>query len=216
MLSKLLKKEFSLCLHPAAVIMLTLSALVLVPNYPYAVIFFYLTLGVFFICIDGRESRDVCYTVSLPVAKKDTVTARILFVMLLELMQLLLTFGFVLLRRVIPGSNAAGMDANLTLLGEGFLFFGLYHLVFFPGYYRDVNKVGINFIKASVFAAVFVMADIVLCYAAPLFRDVLDTPDPQYLGAKLAFLAVCAVLYAACSFAALRLSQARFMKLDIR
>ena len=34
--------------------MLALSALVLVPNYPYGVVFFYSTLGLFFICLGGR------------------------------------------------------------------------------------------------------------------------------------------------------------------
>ena len=66
-MSKLLKKELALCLHPAAVVMLLLSALVLAPNYPYAVSFFYLTLGLFFICLGGRENHDVIFTLTLPV-----------------------------------------------------------------------------------------------------------------------------------------------------
>ena len=35
MLGKLLKKEWALCMHPAAWIMLGLSTLILIPNYPY-------------------------------------------------------------------------------------------------------------------------------------------------------------------------------------
>ena len=216
-MTKLLKKELSLCLHPAALLMLPLSALTLVPNYPYAVSFFYLTLGLFFICLDGRENHDVIYTLTLPVAKRDAVTARFLLAALLELVMLLLAFGFIRLHRVIlPDPNAAGMDANLSLIGEGFLFFGIYHLVFFPSYYRDVNKVGLSFIKGSVFAALFVIADIVLCYTLPFVRDVLDTPDPLNLGAKLVFLAVSVVSYAAATLLALRISQRRFEAQDIR
>lgn len=216
-MSKLLKKELSLCLHPAAVVMLSLSALVLTPNYPYAVSFFYLTLGLFFICLDGRENHDVIYTLTLPVAKRDAVTARMSLAVLLELVLLALVFGFIQLhRRILPDSNAAGIDANLALLGEGFLFFGLYHLVFFPSYYRDVNKVGLSFVKGCVFSAVFVAADIVLCYTLPLMRDVLDTPDPQHLSAKLIFLAASIAVYAAGTFLALRVSQRRFEAQDIR
>ena len=214
---KLLKKELTLCLHPAAVMMLFLSALVLAPNYPYAVSFFYLTLGLFFICLGGRENHDVIYTLTLPVAKRDAVTARFALTVLLELVLLALVFGFIQLRRrILPDPNAAGMDANLALLGEGFLFFGLYHLVFFPGYYRDVNKVGVSFVKGCVFSAVFVAADIVLCYTLPLMRDVLDTPDPQNLGAKLGFLAVSVAVYAAGTLLALRISQRRLEAQDIR
>lgn len=217
MLTKLLKKEFRLCLHPAALLMLPLSALTLVPNYPYGVMYFYSALGLFFICLDGRENHDVIYTMTLPVAKRDAVTARFLLAVTLELAQLLLALGFVLLRRVLPSApNAAGMDANLALLGEGFLFFGLYHLVFFPGYYRDVTKVGTNFIKGCVFSAVFIAADIVLCYTLPFMRDVLDTPDPAHIGAKLGFTAACAALYILLSLLALRRSQRNFEALDIR
>ncbi len=216
-MSRLLKKELSLCLHPAAIMMLALSALVLVPNYPYAVTYFYMTLGLFFICLGGRENHDVIYTLTLPVAKRDVVTARFALALLLELVLLLLCFGFVRLRPLLLREpNAAGMDANLALIGEGFLFFGLYHLVFFPSYYRDVNKVGVSFVKGCVFAGLFVVADVVLCYTAPLSRDVLDTPDPQHLGAKLAFLGAGAAVYVLCTLLALRVSQRRFEDQDIR
>lgn len=217
MLSRLLKKELSLCVHPAAIVMLFLAALVLAPNYPYAVTFFYSTLGLFFICIDGRENHDVIYTLTLPVAKRDAVTARFALAVLLELIQLLLMLGFIRVSRALgAGPNVAGMDANLALIGEGLLFFGLYHLIFFPGYYRDVSKVGINFVKGSVFAGIFVAAEIVACYTLPLFRDVLDTPDPQHAGAKLAFVAVGALVYILGTLLALRLSQRRFEAQDIR
>lgn len=217
MIGKLLKKELSLCLHPAAILMVFLGALVTVPNYPYAVTFFYMTLGVFFICLSGREDHDVTFTMTLPVAKGDVVTARFLFVSLLEMLQLLVVAGFILLRaRVFPAKNAAGMDANLALLAEGFLFFGLYHLVYFPSYYRDVSRVGSSFVKAAVFSGVFVIVEIVLCYTTPLFRDVLDTQDPQNLGAKLVFLAVCAACYVLFSLIAWRISRRLFEKLDIR
>ena len=216
-MNKLLKKELSLCLHPAAVMMLALSALMLVPNYPYAVTFFYMTLGLFFICLGGRENNDVIYSLTLPVAKRDVVTARVALAVLLELLLLLLCVGFIRLHAVIlPDPNAAGMDANLALIGEGFLFFGLYHLVFFPSYYRDVNKVGLSFVKGCVFAAVFVIADIVLCYTVPLFRDVLDTLDSRHLGAKLVFLGASVLLYLLTTLLSLRISQRRFEAQDIR
>ena len=217
MIGKLLKKELSLCLHPAAVLMVFLGALVLAPNYPYAVTFFYMTLGVFFICLEGRENHDVTFTMTLPVAKGDVVTARFLFVVLLELLQLLVVAAFLVLRaRILPVPNAAGMDANLTLLGEGFLFFGLYHLVYFPSYYRDVSKVGSSFVKACIFSFLFVAVDIVLCYTLPLFRDVLDTPDPQHMGEKLAFFFAGLVCWLLFTLLALRISRRRFERLDIR
>lgn len=46
-MSKLLKKEFLLSMHPITPLMLALSAMVMIPNYPYAVMFFYMTLAAF-------------------------------------------------------------------------------------------------------------------------------------------------------------------------
>ena len=217
MIAKLLKKEFRLCLHPTLPIMLALSALTLAPNYPYAVMYFYLTLSFFFISVNGREQHDVTYSLTLPVAKTDIVTARVLFFVILELVQLALTGLMILLRRrILPDPNAAGMDANLVLLGEGFLCYGLFHLVFFPSYYRDVNKVGVSFVKSSTVLFAFIIVEVVLCYTVPLFRDVLDTPDPAHRSAKLLCLLICAVFYALATLLTLRISQKRFQQQDIR
>ena len=75
---KLLRKEWTLCLHPAALIMLGLSTLTLIPNYPYTVSFFYTTLGLFFIAQGARENHDVTFTLTLPVDKKAVVDGRFL------------------------------------------------------------------------------------------------------------------------------------------
>ena len=53
-MSNLLKKEFSLSMHPVTPLMLMLSSMALIPNYPYTVMFFYMTLAVFFTCMMGR------------------------------------------------------------------------------------------------------------------------------------------------------------------
>ncbi len=97
-MTKLLKKEVLLALHPTAGVMLALSAMVLIPSYPYTVIFFYTTLALFFMCMTGRENNDIGYTVLLPVEKGDIVRGRICFAVVLQLVQLLLVGGFSLLR----------------------------------------------------------------------------------------------------------------------
>lgn len=51
----LLQKELRLALHPTAPLFLCLSAMLLIPNYPYCVVFFYTSLAVFFICLTGGK-----------------------------------------------------------------------------------------------------------------------------------------------------------------
>lgn len=216
MTGKLLKKELALCLHPTTYIMLALSVLTLIPNYPYAVMYFYLTLALFFICTTGRENHDVTYTLTLPVAKRDVVRARFALAVLIELIQLALAAVMIAVHGAIyPLPNAAGMDANLALLASGLLYFGVFHLVFFPAYYRDVNRIGVPFVQASIALFAMVVAGIVLTYAVPLWRA-LDTPDPQNMGLKLGYLAVCALCYGVLTALALRVSERRFLAQDVR
>lgn len=217
MLGKLLKKEWGLCMHPAAWIMLSLAVLILIPNYPYAVSFFYMTLGLFFICMNARENHDVTFTLTLPVEKRAVVTARVCFAVELELLSLLLAGAMILVHRaIVPTANGAGMEANLALLGEGFLLYGVFHLIFFPAHFKDVSRIGVPFVLASAALFALITADVVLSYALPFWREVLDTPDPAYFGVKLVFFLMCAVFYALATLLALRLSQRRFLRLDIR
>ena len=215
-MSKLLKKEFLLSMHSITPLMLVLSAMVMIPNYPYAVMFFYMTFAVFFTCMMGRENQDVIYTMTLPVAKKDIVQARISFVVILEMLQMFLMVPFSILRQnVNPMGNEAGMDANMALIAEGFLLFGIFNLMFFHSYYKNVDKIGVSFVKATVVFFVLVVVDVVATHAVPFVRDCLDTPDPQYLGYKMIALVVCIILYLIMTVGVCRMSIKNFEKQDL-
>ena len=203
-------------MHPVTPLMLMLSSMALIPNYPYTVMFFYMTLAVFFTCMMGRENHDVIYSMSLPVAKKDIVKARILFVVILELLQMVLLIPFAVLRQnILEAGNEAGMDENIALFAEGFLLFGVFNLIFFHSYYRNVDKVGISFVKATVVFFVLVMVDVIATHAVPFVRDCLDTPDPQFIGYKLAALVIGIILYVAMTVRVCRISIRNFEVQDL-
>ena len=132
---KLLKKEFRLCMHPVGYIMPLMSALILVPGYPYGVCCFYTTLVVFFICLTARENHDATYTLTLPVSRRDAVSARILFCTILEIIQIVLMGGMILIKYAIGTMpNPAGLDAGLAMIGEGLILFALFNLIFLRGH----------------------------------------------------------------------------------
>ena len=66
-MSALLKKEFSLALHPASALFVFFAAMVFIPNYPYEVMFFFSGLSAFFICLTGRENKVLPFSCVLPV-----------------------------------------------------------------------------------------------------------------------------------------------------
>lgn len=217
MLGKLLKKEFTLTMHPTVPVMLLLGTMVLIPNYPYLVAFFYVTLSLFFTCLNARENNDAVFSLSLPVKKADLVRSRILFTCIIELISILLTAPFtVLSAKIAPQGNAAGMDANLVLLGQGLLLFGLFNLVFFASYYKDISRVGVPFVIASVVSFVLVGADVCLCYAVPYVKNVLDTPGFEHFAPKAVCLISGALSFAALTLLSYKISTKRFLKLDIK
>jgi hypothetical protein len=214
-MKNLIYKEIKLALHPTAPLFLLLSTLLLIPNYPYEVVFFYTCLAVFFHCLSGRENHDIEYSLLLPIQKKSIVEARFLFVIVLQMMQVLVTIPFVFLRNyLIPEGNQAGMDANVALFGNVFLLMGIFNLVFFVLYYRNPDKVGKAFAVSSiVFFAVMVVLE-AFVFAVPFFRDQLNTKDPMYLPQKLVMLAIGVAVYVIFTGIAYRKSTSTFEKLD--
>ncbi len=216
-MKNLLYKELRLALQAPAALFLLLSAMLIIPNYPYYVTFFYTALGIFFCCQLGRENNDVYYTLTLPVRKRDAVTARFLLAALLEAAQLLIAVPFALLRQSFSGlgGNAVGMDANIALFGLSALMLGLFNLSFFPAYYKDPRKVGVPFVKGCIVVFVFIVAAEVCAHAVPFFRDKLDTMHGAFLPENLAVLAAGLVLWALLTLLAWKTSVRRFEKLDL-
>lgn len=148
----LLYKQLRLACHPMTPVFCLSGIMLLIPNYPYSVAFFYVTLGLFFTFLNMREQRDIYYSALLPLRKRDTVRAAVAFTVLVELLSVVITALFCLLSaKLQPGKdNAVGMDANLMLLGAGFVLYGVFNLVFFVCLYRSGYKVGAAYLKANL------------------------------------------------------------------
>lgn len=215
-MTKLLKKEFSLCLHPTSLMFIGLAAMVLIPGYPFTVSFFYTTLGIFFVCVTGRENNDIFYSMLLPIKKSDIVLSRLAFVAVMELCQIVACAGFAMLRGLLEiGPNSVGLDANFALFAAAFIMFGLFNMIFFPWYYKDVTKIGLPFFVSSV--AVFLFAGIAegSSFVIPFVRDALETEGGTYMPQKLLTLGVGMTVYAVLTLFAFKLSKQRFEKQDL-
>ena len=148
----LLYKQLRLACHPMTPVFCLSGIMLLIPNYPYSVAFFYVTLGLFFTFLNMREQKDIYYSALLPLRKRDTVRAAVAFTVLVELLSVVITALFCLLSAKLQTGkdNAVGMDANLMLLGAGFVLYGVFNLVFFVCLYRSGYKVGAAYLKANL------------------------------------------------------------------
>ncbi len=76
----LLHKEILLVAHPTSIVFALLGCLVLVPAYPYSVIFMFGCLAAYITFLNARETNDVWYTAVLPVTKRESVLGKCLLV----------------------------------------------------------------------------------------------------------------------------------------
>ena len=191
----LFKKEWKLVMMPVPLLFLLLSGLVLIPNYPYYVTFFYTTLGIFLMMQSARENRDLYYMALL--TKREMVKARFSLVLTIEAMQVLVCLPFLLLRASYGEiKNAVGMEANIAFLGFSLVLLGLFNRIFFPMHYKNAYDLGKPFVVSSAALALGMIILETLQHVLPYLKDVCDSYEaadqlrqlPVLFGGLLAFV----------------------------
>ncbi len=213
----MLYKEFRLALHPTSIMFMFLAAMILIPNYPYYVTFFYMTLGIFFICLNGRENHDIFYTMTLPVKKSNVVTARFFLVIILELAQIVLAIPFAFIRNSFTDvpPNQAGMDPNAAMFGLALVLLGIFNLIFFTKYYKNTDKVGKPFAVASTFYFVLMLIFEACTFAIPFVHEHIDNTNLSDLPYRLVILGTGIIVYAVLTLISYKKSVKSFCALDL-
>lgn len=211
----LLYKEFRLVCHPMTPIFCLFGVMVLIPNYPYTVIFFYVMLGLFFTFLNIREQKDIYYSALLPVPKRDTVKAGCAFVVIIQVLSLVVLIPCSLLAAHLqPGKdNLVGLDPNAALLTAGFLLYAVFNAVFLPSFYSNGYKVGVAFVKAIIPTTLLML----VCEALPHFPGLtwLDDLDAATQVRLLPYFLAAALAYAGGMVLTFRSAAARYEKVDL-
>lgn len=212
----LLKKEWKLVMMPVPLLFLLLSALVLVPNYPYYVTFFYTTLGIFLMMQSARENRDLYYMALLPVTKREMVRARFLLVLSVEALQVLVCVPFMLLRASYGSvKNAVGIEANVAFLGLSLVLLGLFNRIFFPMHYKNAYDLGKPFVVASVVEFFYIVLAEVCDHVIPYMKTVCESYALRDQLRQWPVLLGGAAVFALLTMAAERSSVRRFEQVDL-
>lgn len=219
MIFKLLKKEFSLCLHATCILFLAFSAFVFIPNYPYEVMFFFSGLSFFFVSLTARENGDAAFTATLPVKKRDIAISRILFCAVFQVALLILAGIAVAVKETCfsleAQINLAGSTANLAFFGHGGVLLGIFNLIFFPWHFKDPTKAGLPFSVAAAVQFVLIALLVVLRFTAPVYGGELVSPDPANMGIKSVFFCAGIAFYLGATALSCYLSARVFEKTDL-
>lgn len=210
----LIYKELRLAAHPNLFIFTLLGALVLVPAYPYGMVFIFGCLGPYITFMYGRETNDIYYTSLMPVKKRDTVKAKCLLVILSQMTQLIISLPFAFLRlRILAEGNPAGIEANIAYYGFGFLIYGIFNLILLTEFFKTGYKVGKAFIMAIIPASIGVLIMEVMVHS-PAFKW-LDSVEPALMLKQLPILVVGIIFYILSMLVAYRVASNSFQKVDL-
>ena len=208
----LLYKELRLCAHPTSVVFAFLGCLVLVPAYPYSVIFLFGCLAPYITFVNARETNDAWYTAVLPVTKRESVRAKCLLIVSLQLFQLLFSIPFTLLRRALGvPNNPVGLDATLAWYGFGLMIYAAFVLAFFPAFYKSGYKAG----KAFIVASVPLLLGMIAVESAAHIPALAWLDSDEHWRRQLPVLLAGAACYAALLPLACRISERRFERVDL-
>ncbi|MGI6010329.1 MAG: ABC-2 transporter permease [Ruminococcus sp.] len=211
---KMLYKELFLAAHPTSIVFSFLGCLVIVPAYPYTVIFMFGCLAPYFSLLYTRETNDAWYTAILPVAKKEIIKGKCQMVLFLQVFQLAVSIPCVILRRILEiQNNPVGIDATIAWYGFGLMIYGAFDLVFFPAYYRNGYKAGKAFIIASVPMLLLMIAvEGAVRFPSLSWLDSYAVPD---LMRQIPILVLGILCYTLVLFWAYRISVRFFQKVDL-
>ena len=210
----LLYKELALAAHPTSIVFAFLGCLVIVPAYPYTVIFMFGCLAPSLTFLYARETNDAWYTAVLPVTKRENVKGKCLLIVSIQLFQLLISIPSVILRGALQiENNPVGIDATIAWYGFGFIIYAVFDLVFFPAYYKNGYKAG----KAFIIAAVPMLMLMAAAEGAVHFPALawLDSYTPQDLLKQTPILFMGILCYLILLSLAYRISVKRFEKVDL-
>ena len=212
-MSKLLYKEWRLAVHSVVYLFLLIGALLLVPAYPYGMIFFFGCLGLYFTSQFARENSDAFYTATLPIKKRHVVKSKCLLFVSIEIAQLIICIPFSIIRlRTLPDGNPVGIEANVAYFGFGLIVYAVFHFLYLTVLFQSAYQVGKAFVVAIIPAAVIIA---LMEYAVHLPSCAwLDSVQKEDFIRQLPLLAVGALIYAGRNFLTYQVAARCFERVD--
>lgn len=217
-MKELLRKEMFLTASPLTYLFLLFTTMAWIPGYPILMSGFFICLGIFYSFQFSREYNDTLYSALLPVSKGDVVRAKYAFTAAVQAAALLLSALFTFLFAILLGNNPtysqnAMMNANLAYLGYELVIFGLFNLIFLPGFFKTGYYVGKPFLFFSIGAIVVVSVGETLHHIPGM--EALNLQTGEGLPIQACVFALGLVFYVGSFALSLRRSVKRFEQIDL-
>lgn len=216
-MKKLLYKEMKLSANPLSYWFIGFSAMTMIPRYPILVGSFFICLGIFHTYQQIREYDDITYTVMLPVKKQDVVTAKYLFVLLIESMAFILCALLTIVRmktlgNAVPYVTNRLMNANAAYLGYVMIVFAVFNGIFLTAFFKTTYKIGKPFVIFCIVAFIVITIGETLHHVPGLesLNDHSNVSMPQ-----IVVLAIGVIAFMLCTWSSYRKAVKDFERIDL-
>lgn len=216
-MKKLFYKEMKLSANPLTYLFIAFSAMTMIPSYPILVGSFFICLGIFHTYQQIREYDDVTYTVMLPVKKRDIVTAKYLFVLLIELTAFILCTLLTIIRMkilgtAVPYATNQLMNANMAYLGYTMIVFAVFNSIFLAGFFKTTYKIGKPFFIFCVVSFIIIIMGEILHHIPDL--ESLNNPSNLSMPQVVIF-AIGVVVFMLCTWLSYQKAVKDFEGIDL-
>ena len=214
----ILQKEMKLSSSVLSYLFILFGLMFFLPGYPVLCGTFFVSLGLFQSFQTAREANDIVFSVLLPIAKRDVVKGKYIFVCMIECCALLLMAVAAVLRMTVFSQSAVYrnnslMNANLFALGVAFVIFGLFNRIFVCGFFKTAYKFGRPFVSFIISAFLVIIAAEALHHVPGL--EALNSFGTDNIALQAALLAAGVVLYLLLTVLSCRRACRFFEKIDL-
>ena len=216
-MKELLKKELEFTSLKLTYFFILFGLMTFIPGYPILLGAFFVSLGIFQTFEDARLQNDVLFTVLLPIKKKDVVSARYLYVIIVEALFFALCAIITAIRMTVMRNSHvylenAMMNANLSYLGYILIVLSLFNTIFLNKFFKTGYYVGKPFLMYAV-AAFIVVAIAETIHHFPVLK-MLNSPKED-LGIQAAIFSISAIFFILSTLVSWKKSQSDFELLDL-
>ncbi|MDR2975495.1 MAG: ABC-2 transporter permease [Propionibacteriaceae bacterium] len=216
MTADLIRKEFALSIPRGNYWWLAAVLLLLIPVWPFVIVFTYLFFGFFMILNQfDKINHDLTLCATLPIPKTGVVWGRALTVMIIEAVMVVASWPLAILRHWIwTEDNASGMNVNLAFYGFVLVMYAVFNLIYLVGTYHKAYgilwPIGGGTLIAVVVGLVLTTAPIVW----PAL-SVINDRGFGHLGIQAVVFAVGLVVWLAATWGGWRWAAARYEHVDL-
>ena len=213
-----MRKEMRLSASVLSYLFIAFGVMFLLPGYPVLCGVFFVTLGIFQSFQTAREANDIVFSALLPIAKRDVVKGKFLFVCFIELCSFLLMAIVTVLRMTVLSEaeayrHNALMNANPFALGMALLIFGLFNLIFVGGFFRTAHKFAKPFVSYIIATFLVIGAGESVHHFPGL--EAVNAFGFEHIILQLALFAAGAACYVVLTLISFRNACKRFEKIDL-